>query len=244
MTSFEQQWRDRFERYGRRHHEEHSISGWSAYGLQRRVSVFEGLLDEGLLAPGARVLELGCGAGTYVRLLAKRGYRVVGLDYSLPSLGRARASDPGEPGRYLAGDAYALPFKAGCFDGVVCIGVLQALERPAAALGEIVRVLAPAGRLLVETLNPWSPPALARRTWRGLKREPSHLHYFAPGLVEGELAALGARRVRRLGLMLPPRSSPGLGKPLAHPRVARVIGGIPVLGQIAPHAFWIVGERR
>src|SRR5262249_51634309 len=157
-----------------RHADEHSVSGWSAYGLRRRVEVFQDLLDDGLLAPGGRVLELGCGAGTYVRLLVKRGHPTVGLDYSVPSLVRAVAADPGRLGRYVAGDAYALPFPSGAFDGIVCIGVLQALARQEGALAEIARVLAPGGRLVVETLNPWSPPAVGRRARSRLRGEASH----------------------------------------------------------------------
>ncbi len=243
MKTFERQWRDRFERYACRHQAEHAVSGWSAYGLQRRVGVFQELLEQGLLAPGARVLELGCGAGTYVRLLAKRGHPTVGLDYSVPSLGRALAADPASLGRYVAGDAYALPFRNGGFDGVVCIGVLQALGHPRAALAEITRVLAPGGRFVVETLNPWSPPALGRRAKSCLKGEPPHLCYGAPGPIEAALAAAGARRLRRRALLLPPRSLPALRGALASPRVARLVDAVPGLRLVAPHAFWILGEK-
>jgi SAM-dependent methyltransferase len=74
MTSFERQWQSRFEKFATRHGSDHLVSGWSVAGLRRRLAVFEGLLDQGLLGTGTRVLELGCGAGTYVRLLAKRGH--------------------------------------------------------------------------------------------------------------------------------------------------------------------------
>ena len=117
------------------------------------MATFEGLLDEGLLGAGGRVLELGCGAGTYVRLLAKRAHPVVGLDYSLPSLGRAVAADPSQAGRYVGGDASRLPFRDRSFQAVTCIGVLQALEGPETALAEIARVLEPAGVAVIETLG-------------------------------------------------------------------------------------------
>ena len=96
MSDFEEQWQRRFERFATRHQADHQVSGWSVAGLRQRLALFEGLLDRGLLTQGGRVLELGCGAGTYVRLLGKRGHSVVGLDYSLPSLSRAAAaaSDP------------------------------------------------------------------------------------------------------------------------------------------------------
>jgi SAM-dependent methyltransferase len=243
VTTFEQRWRERFERYGTRHGDEHSVSGWSASGLKRRVAVFQELLDGGLFAPAARVLELGCGAGTYVRLLGKRGHPTVGLDYSLPSLARAVAADAIAPGRYLAGDAYGLPFRDASFDGLVCIGVFQAIERPDDALREITRVLAPGGRLLVETLNPWSPPTVIRRTRRRLAGEPRHLRYGSPGGIERRLAATGFERVRRVGLLLPPRSLPGLGDTLARPWVGHAVAFLPGLRSLLPHAFWVLGEK-
>ena len=58
-------------------------------GLRRRVAALRRLLPA-LGLPGARgALDLGCGGGTYVRLLAGLGHRAVGLDYSVPSLERA-----------------------------------------------------------------------------------------------------------------------------------------------------------
>jgi ubiquinone/menaquinone biosynthesis C-methylase UbiE len=243
MTTFERQWRGRFERFASRHDDEHRVSGWSAAGLRRRVALFQTLLDQGLLRHGARVLELGCGAGTYVRLLAKRGHPVVGLDYSLPSLGRALAADPGEAGRYVAGEAYALPFASGSFQGVVCIGVLQALSRPAEAVGEMLRVLGPSGRLLVETLNPWSPLAVTRRLQSRLSGRPLHLRYGAPSIIEQALDAAGARTLGRIGVLLPPRSLPAMADRLGQPWVSSAVGKLPGLGLLACHAFWIAGEK-
>ena len=54
MTGFERQWQSRFEKFATRHRAEHLVSGWSAAGLRRRVAVFEGLIEGGLLAAGAR----------------------------------------------------------------------------------------------------------------------------------------------------------------------------------------------
>ena len=243
MSTFEQQWRGRFERFATRHEDEHQVSGWSAVGLRRRVALFQELVDHGLFHPGGRVLELGCGAGTYVRLLAKRGHPVVGLDYSLPSLHRAVTADAPGAGRYVAGEAYALPFAGESFQGLVCIGVFQALTRPEEALREMLRVLAPGGRLLVETLNPWSPLALTRRMRSRLTGEPLKLRYGAPRTVETALGATGARTLRRISLVLPPRSLPAMADPLGKPWVAGAVKVVPGMQLLASHAFWIVGER-
>lgn len=243
MTGFERQWQSRFEKFATRHGSDHLVSGWSAAGLRRRVALFEGLLDGHLLAAGARVLELGCGAGTYVRLLAKRGHPVVGLDYSLPTLDRARASDPPQAGRYVAGNASSLPFRDESFQAVTCIGVFQALERPDGVLAEIARVLEPAGLAIVEALNPWGLLAALRRLSAFIRREPTRLRYVAPRAVERSMLSTGLRPVRRVRVLLPPRSLPGLERALARPWVARGLDALPVVRALAPQAYWIVGVK-
>ena len=243
MTGFERQWQSRFEKFATRHQHEHLVSGWSAAGLRRRVAAFEALLDRGLLAAGARALELGCGAGTYVRVLAKRGHPVVGLDYSLPSLDRAVAADLSRAGRYVAGDASRLPFQDRSFKAVTCIGVFQALERPDAALTEIARILEPAGVAVVETLNPWNPLAAARRLSAFIRRQPTRLHYSSPRAVERTMASRGIRPVRRVSILLPPRSLPRLERTLGQPWLIRALEAMPGVRTLAPQAYWIVGVK-
>lgn len=195
------------------------------------------------MAPGARVLELGCGAGTYVRLLGKRGHEVIGLDYSLPTLGRAMAADPSRLGRYLAGEAYRLPFESAAFEAVVCIGVFQSLREPGRALAEMARVLRPGGVLLAETLNPWNPLAMARRLTALARGRPPLLSYSAPRLIERLMRASGVRPSRRLSVVLPPRSLPRLEAVLAHPWVEAPLCRIPGLRGLAAQAFWLGGVR-
>jgi SAM-dependent methyltransferase len=243
MTGFERQWQSRFEKFATRHQPEHLVSGWSAAGLRRRVATFEALLDRGLLGAGTRALELGCGAGTYVRALAKRGHPVVGLDYSLPSLRRAVAADVPRVGRYVAGDASCLPFQDRSFQVVACIGVLQAMEGPETALAEIARVLGSSGVAVVETLNPWGLLAAFRRLSAFIRRQPTRLRYGSPGTVERTMASMGLRPVRRLSILLPPRSVPGLERALGQPWVVRALETVPGVRALAPQAYWIVGVK-
>jgi len=243
MSGFERQWQIRFEKFATRHQPDHLVSGWSAAGLRRRVATFEGLLDQGLLGAGGRVLELGCGAGTYVRLLAKRAHPVVGLDYSLPSLGRAVAADPSQAGRYVGGDAARLPFQDRSFQAVTCIGVFQALDHPETALGEIARILEPGGVAVVETLNPWDPLAGFRRLSTFVRREPTRLRYASPRTIERIMVSGGLHPVRRLGILLPPRSLPGLDRTLGWPWLVGILEKVPGIRAMAPHAYWIVGVK-
>jgi SAM-dependent methyltransferase len=243
VSDFEEQWQRRFERFATRHQADHQVSGWSMAGLRQRVALFEGLLDRGLLTQGGRVLELGCGAGTYVRLLGKRGHSVVGLDYSLPSLSRAAAADPGRLGRYVGGSSYALPFPADAFAAVTCIGVLQVLTDPEAAIAEMARVVARSGVLLIETLNAWSPIAVVRRLTALRQAQPTRLRYSTAGAVERAMVAHGVVPVQRIGVVLPPKSLPGLAEPLGRPWLQRMLGGTPGARAVAAHAFWVVGTK-
>jgi SAM-dependent methyltransferase len=107
--------------------------------------------------PGARILDAACGNGRHAVPLARAGYRVVAFDHSLPLLGAMRRGTRGEPRpRLVLGSYTALPFEPGVFDAVLCLGTSLGYlgdEGDRAALREFRRVLAPGGRLVIETLH-------------------------------------------------------------------------------------------
>jgi ubiquinone/menaquinone biosynthesis C-methylase UbiE len=72
---------------------------------------------------------------------------VVGIDASEAMIVAAAQQSGRVNSAYLRGDACALPFEDGTFDAACSAGVIHLLEEPMRALGEIVRVLAPGGRL-------------------------------------------------------------------------------------------------
>ena len=241
MKTFEAEWRARFERFARTHANEAEVSGWSEAGLRRRVMLFTSLLPSLCLPPGARVLELGCGAGTYVQLLAGLGHRPVGLDYSLPSLSRARAADP--EGRYLAADAYSLPFGDQSFDLVMSIGVLQTLSQPERALDEMTRLLRGGGLLLVEALNGRSWPARAREAHERVRGRAPRVRAYDPLALRQWLLDRGLHLLRQSAVCLPPRQLPRLGRVLDSPLATRALAVYPAVTEAIAHAFWFVARR-
>lgn len=243
MSEFDTEWRSRFERFGRTHTDEAEVSGWSATGLRRRLDLFSTIVPRLSLPPSARILEVGCGAGSYVRLLGGLGHRPVGLDYSLPSLGRALASDPGAKGRYMAGDVYGLPFREASFDMVMSIGVLQALSDPERAMDEMARVLSPGGVLLVEALNAEGLPARWRAARDRLMRRPPRVRTYAPERIRRWVADRGLRMIDQPGVCLPPRRLPQVERLLDLGILASAREACPPLAQAVTHAFWFVALR-
>jgi malonyl-CoA O-methyltransferase len=101
------------------------------------------------LRPG-RALDLGCGSGRYLRLLAERGVpEIVGADLSPAMLERAR-----EAGSVVRAGASCLPFAAQSFDLVVCALVVGHVAALDPVIAEVARVLRPGGVLAYSDLHP------------------------------------------------------------------------------------------
>jgi ubiquinone/menaquinone biosynthesis C-methylase UbiE len=113
------------------------------------------LIEEARLAPGQRVLDLGCGTGTLAVMMARAEPRasVVGLDVDARILGfaRAKARRAGVTVAWTLGSAVAPPFPAASFDRVTSSLVLHHLTTPEkqAALAAVHRLLRPGGSLHV-----------------------------------------------------------------------------------------------
>jgi arsenite methyltransferase len=74
---------------------------------------------------------------------------------------------------YVRADAAALPFHDGSFDAVACLAALYLIERPLQALDELVRVLAPGGRLRADQRRPRPRPGRrGRRARAPVDRRP------------------------------------------------------------------------
>jgi SAM-dependent methyltransferase len=86
-------------------------------------SVLDGF---GLLKPGKRVLEAGCGDGPWAGVLQAKGMDVCGIDFSFQGLRRMKTNFPDVRG--VMGDIKYLPFAGGFFDLVLSWGVLEHFE--------------------------------------------------------------------------------------------------------------------
>jgi len=108
------------------------------------------LAQAGSLAPGRRLLDLGCGTGRWIIPLVERTRcEAVGLDKSPEMLLKARTKDETGRIRWLVGDMVSPPVRLECFDCVLMSLMLHHLDEPAAAFRAAFAALRPDGVLLV-----------------------------------------------------------------------------------------------
>ena len=117
-----------------------------------------------------RVLDVGCGTGTFALMLAGNGLEVTGVDPAKASLDVARAKPGAERVSWIHGDATALPALE--VDLATMTGnAAQAIVDEAvwsSTLRAVHDVLRPGGYLVFETRDP------AREAWRGWTRDVSY----------------------------------------------------------------------
>lgn len=163
-------------------------------GVERTVTAFVAATD-GCAAPAA--LEVGCGTGHWVRLLADRHVDVAGVD---PSDGMLRmACRHGLTGRLIRGRAEALPCRAASRDRVFCVNALHHFTDPQAFFDEAGRVLRPGGGVLTVGLDPHA----ASDSWWIYDHFPAALaadreRYLAASIIRSLMEATGFRHCKTI----------------------------------------------
>lgn len=108
------------------------------------------------IEPGARVLDVACGAGQTAIPMSRAGAKVTGIDIATNLIERARARAQAEnlDARFDEGDAEMLPYPDGSFDIVISLIGAMFAPRPELVAAELKRVCRPGGKII---MGNWTP---------------------------------------------------------------------------------------
>jgi len=174
---------------------------WRA-GQERRLA----LMRQYVALEGARVLDVGCGLGLYVRRLRELAAEVHGVDIDPAKVQQASQTLP----NIREGSAEALPYADGFFDLVLLHEVLEHVPDDVKAVSEAHRVLRRGGRIMVFAPNRWYPFETHGFYWRGRYRYGNiPLVNYLPSRLRNRLCphvrAYTTRGLRQLFARLPGR---------------------------------------
>jgi ubiquinone/menaquinone biosynthesis C-methylase UbiE len=149
------------------------------------------LCASGAETPDLRVLELGCGSGTFSGELARVFPGLIATDVSETLLNVARKRVPNV--EFRCEDAHRTRFADSSFDLVLGCSVLHHLVW-AVAIEEIRRILKPGGELRFSEPNLLNPQIYLQKNWKWLKKrmgDSPDEYAFTPGQISRDLVAAG-----------------------------------------------------
>lgn len=182
---------------------------WRRFVIRDHVRFVRGALRN--LPEDARVLDVGCGGGLFLRELHLPEHRAFGLDFSLDAASVAWSSN-GVPA--ACGALPRAPFRPASFGLITMFHVLEHLYDPGAYLAAARELLIPEGRLVLQVPNAGCWQLLIfGAAWNGLD-VPRHLINFREADLEVLLDSAGFEILRRKHFSL--RDNPaGLASTLA-----------------------------
>ncbi len=140
------------------------------------------------------VLDVGCGGGLFLRMLQDRGFRAMGLDFSLDA---ARVAWSVNRAPATCATLEAAPFARQTCAAVTMFHTLEHLYEPRSYLRAAHELLRPGGRLVVQVPNAacWQFLLLGA-SWNGVD-VPRHLYDFRPADLDRMLGSCGFEVLRR-----------------------------------------------
>jgi ubiquinone/menaquinone biosynthesis C-methylase UbiE len=147
-------------------------------GVEKRIAALTRITP----IRGERLLDLGCGDGTFTRRFADSFDHVTAADVEPERLGMFRAAVDGTPLesklviREMPGEH--LDLADGSVDMVTMIEVIEHVESVSGTLAEVHRVLTPGGRLLITTPNKWFPFETHGFLLFGKRRSPQYFPFL------------------------------------------------------------------
>ncbi len=148
---------------------------------------------------GGRLLDIGCGNGTYLLVMKAVGWGVYGCELS--RTGAAAAQRAGLP--VVRGTVHSAAYPDAYFDVVRLEHVFEHIEDPAVLLKEIRRIIKPDGLLMIGVPHGASLSFRVFGQHWGLLGAPFHLYHYSLPTLSALLKRSGFRVVRRRFLATP-----------------------------------------
>jgi len=143
------------------------------------------------LAPGAKILDIGCGDGSFIKT-AKRYFTCTGVEISA-HLAALAGKDPDI--KVITGNFMSVVFNKDKYDGITMISLLEHLDDPFMALKSCYELLNNGGMLLLKTVNYGSlNRSITAAAWTGF-RPPDHMIYFEPSSLRLILQKAGFKKI-------------------------------------------------
>lgn len=143
-------------------------------------------------APGQRLLDIGCGNGSFLASAREAGWQVSGVepDSKAADAARQRGVD------VTVGTVNLLAGESDCFDAITLSHVIEHVHEPTQLLQAVQRLLKPGGLVYIDTPNIQSHgAALFGKNWRGIET-PRHLVLFNPASLAGLLTSIGFSSIK------------------------------------------------
>lgn len=240
-VSVEEYWKERFDGNALKFESDEAVSGWSAHSMRRMIEVF--LREFNLSTDGGslQVLDVGCGPGTYARILLELKHDVVGIDYSRSMVRKAvEKSNEGGNRRYIVGDAYNLPFrKEAEFDAVILLGLLQHISDSGKVFAEAGGNIRNGGGLFLITLNSLSFWNIIHGVISGFRKKKYDLKRYNPYKLKKTLEDLEYGGVEVKGIYILPKILAPLEDRIDEAGFFRILDSLPIIPALMSHSFLI-----
>ena len=126
---------------------------------------------------GGAILDLGCSAGSFLKTLDPKDWKLYGIEMSGESAKKARAESGAE---IFVGDILDAPFDEYCFDAITCFHVFEHLNRPKDVLLKLRKWLKPGGVCYVLVPNIDSAGARIFGSYWYALEVPRHVFHYSP----------------------------------------------------------------
>jgi ubiquinone/menaquinone biosynthesis C-methylase UbiE len=110
------------------------------------------IIDELQPKPDDKILDVGCGPGTWTRVFKEFSANVTGIDISEEMLKIAKKN---VEAKFLQCSGDDTPFERDFFDKIVCVRVFEYFQNKQKAVNEFHRILKPNGRVAIVTKSPY-----------------------------------------------------------------------------------------